>query len=195
MGQLGEFVLIIGDLHIPQRAIDIPDKFKELLLPNKMQYVLSPGNIGSREMVEWLQNLASAKSQTHIVRGDFDEQPGLPDTKVVQIGNFKIGLIHGHQVVPWGDLEALANVQRQLDCDILVSGHTHKHQIQTYDGKFFINPGSATGSYSALNVNNTQSFILMAIQGDDVVAFIYELLDGEINVTRTEFSKNQQAAS
>jgi vacuolar protein sorting-associated protein 29 len=42
--------LIIGDLHIPQRAVDVPDKFKELLLPNKMQYVLSPGNIGSREV-------------------------------------------------------------------------------------------------------------------------------------------------
>ena len=48
--KLGEFVLIIGDMHIPQRAVDIPDKFKELLLPNKLQYVLSPGNIGSREV-------------------------------------------------------------------------------------------------------------------------------------------------
>ena len=43
-------MLIIGDLHIPQRAVDIPDKFKELLLPNKLQYVLTPGNVGSREV-------------------------------------------------------------------------------------------------------------------------------------------------
>lgn len=43
-------MLIIGDLHIPQRSVDVPDKFKELLLPNKLQYVLSPGNIGSREV-------------------------------------------------------------------------------------------------------------------------------------------------
>ena len=62
MSQLGEFALIIGDIHIPQRAADIPDQFKELLLPNKMQYVLSPGNVGSRETLEWLENLASAKS-------------------------------------------------------------------------------------------------------------------------------------
>ena len=46
----------------------------------------------------------------HAVKGDFDEAPSLPETKVVQIGNFKFGLIHGHQVVPWGDLEALAAV-------------------------------------------------------------------------------------
>ena len=48
----------------------------------------------------------------HCVRGDFDEISSLPETKTMQIGNFKIGLIHGHQVVPWGDLEALAAVQR-----------------------------------------------------------------------------------
>ncbi len=61
----------------------------------------------------------------HAVRGDFDENPALPETKVISIGNFKIGIIHGHQVAPWGDLEALACVQRQLDVDILISGHTH----------------------------------------------------------------------
>ena len=62
--------------------------------------------------MEWLENLAAAKSQAHIVKGDFDDQPGLPESKVVQIGNFKIGIIHGHQVLPWGDIEALASVQR-----------------------------------------------------------------------------------
>lgn len=29
---------------------------------------------------------------------------------MVTVGNFKIGLTHGHQVVPWGDLESLAVV-------------------------------------------------------------------------------------
>ena len=62
--------------------------------------------------MEWLENLAAAKSQAHIVKGDFDEHAGLPESKVIQIGNFKIGIIHGHQVLPWGDLEALAAVQR-----------------------------------------------------------------------------------
>ena len=48
----------------------------------------------------------------HAVKGDFDDMANLPETKVVQIGNFKIRLIHGHQIIPWGDLEALAAVQR-----------------------------------------------------------------------------------
>ena len=156
-----------------------------------MQYVLSTGNIGSRDTNEWLENLASAKSQMHAVRGDLDDNPNLPETKVIQIGNFKIGLIHGHQVVPWGDLEALAAVQRQLDCDVLVSGHTHVNSITQFDGKYFINPGSATGAYSSLNSHPTPSFILIAVQGDEIVAFIYELINGEINVQRTELTRKK----
>jgi predicted phosphodiesterase len=68
----------------------------------------------------------------HVVSGDYDEQSLLPETKVVQIGQFRIGLAHGHQVVPWGDQAALAMLQRQLDCDILVSGHTHKNEVRIY---------------------------------------------------------------
>ena len=33
-----------------------------------------------------------------------------PDQKVISVGQFRIGLTHGHQVVPWGDLESLALV-------------------------------------------------------------------------------------
>jgi vacuolar protein sorting-associated protein 29 len=140
--------------------------------------------------MDWLYSLASSKSNCHFSRGDFDEAPSLPEKKVISIGNFKIGIIHGHQVVPWGDLEALSAVQRELDCDILVSGHTHKNQIVTYDGKYFVNPGSGTGSYSALSAQNSASFILMAIQGDDVSAFIYTMKRDDMNVSRIDFSKN-----
>ena len=79
---------------------------------------------------EWLESLASAKSQMHAVRGEFDDYSNFPETKVVTIGNVKIGLIHGHQVTPWGDLEALATVQRRLDCDVLIHGHTHQFGVQ-----------------------------------------------------------------
>ena len=35
-----------------------------------------------------------------------------PEQKVVTVGQFKIGLTHGHQVVPWGDTEGLAMVRK-----------------------------------------------------------------------------------
>jgi hypothetical protein len=68
-------VLIIGDMNISQRAFDIPYKFKELLLPNKLQsicFVTRKHRVTARDIIEWLENLASAKSQMHAFRGNFD---------------------------------------------------------------------------------------------------------------------------
>lgn len=39
-----------------------------------------------------------------MVRGEFDDESmKYPDTKVVTVGQFRIGLCHGHQIIPWGD--------------------------------------------------------------------------------------------
>ncbi len=52
------------------RAGDIPERFKDLLGPGKVQSVLCTGNVGNRETLDWIKSLCG---QTHIVRGDFDE--------------------------------------------------------------------------------------------------------------------------
>lgn len=52
--------------------------------------------------------------------------------------------------MPWGDVEVLSLLQRQLDADIMITGHTHKFEAFEHDGKFFINPGSITGAFSPL---------------------------------------------
>lgn len=51
------------------------------------------------------------------------------NVQVLQIADFKVGVCHGHQVVPWGDKEALAILQRQLGVDILITGHTHEFKV------------------------------------------------------------------
>ena len=51
-----------------------------------------------------------------------------PEQKVVTVGQFRIGLTHGHQIVPWGDKESLTMLQRQLDVDVLITGHTHQFE-------------------------------------------------------------------
>lgn len=107
------------------------------------------------------------------------------------MGQFRIGLLHGHQVVPWGDPESLALVQRQLNVDILISGHTHKFEAYEQENKFFINPGSATGAFQALAVDQiTPSFVLMDIQNSTVITYVYQLIGDEVKVERIEFKKN-----
>ncbi|CAN0327318.1 unnamed protein product, partial [Phaeothamnion confervicola] len=143
----GELVLVVGDMHIPHRSAGIPEKFQRMLVPNKMQHVLCTGNLVTKEQYDELRMLAPS---VHVVRGDFDDAAAFPESKVVQVGQFRIGLMHGHQIVPWGDPAALDMAQRQLGVDILVTGHTHRNEVSEHGGRWFINPGSITGAYSAL---------------------------------------------
>lgn len=190
MANFGELVLVLGDLHIPYRASAIPEKFKRMLVPNKMQHVICTGNLGSKENFEGLRDLAPS---VHVVAGDMEftgpQSAAFPETTVVTVGEFRIGVIHGHQLTPWGDHMALGMMRRKLGCDILISGHTHKNEVVEQEGFFHINPGSITGAYSATNPGVAPSFVLLAVQGSKVVCYVYELVNGEVDVSKTEFSK------
>ncbi|XP_070807152.1 vacuolar protein sorting-associated protein 29-like [Pituophis catenifer annectens] len=182
----GTLVLVIGDLHIPHRCCSLPAKFKKLLVPGKIQHILCTGNLCTKESYDYLRTLAG---DVHIVRGDFDEGTSYPQQKIVTVGQFRIGLIHGHQVIPWGDLASLAILQRQLNVDILISGHTHKFEAVEHEKKFYVNPGSATGAYSALQRDVIPSFVLMDVQSSVVVTYVYQLIGDEVKVERIEYKK------
>jgi vacuolar protein sorting-associated protein 29 len=192
----GELVLLVGDFHIPYKKPSIPPVFRELLNTDKIKTVLCTGNVGCDSVVEELRQISQ---NVHIVRGDMDSNVSsldLPDTAVVKIGQFKVGLIHGHQVLPWGNHQAMAEVLRKLDADILVSGHTHKNEIFQSCGKFFVNPGSVTGASSeqvSPGTSVTPSFMLMAVQGPSAIVYVYELVDGKASVALSEFTKAASA--
>lgn len=177
---------MLGDLHIPHRSSSVPAKFKKLLVPGKIQHILCTGNLCTKESFDYLKTLAS---DIHVVRGDFDENMSYPELKVVTVGQFRIGLCHGHQVVPWDDTESLALIQRQLDVDILITGHTHKFQAFEHEEKFYINPGSITGAYSPLDSKVAPSFVLLDIQQSTVIAYVYQLIGEEVKVERIEYKK------
>ena len=100
---------------------------------------------------------------------------------------------HLHFVAPSSNnlffLPALATINRQLDCDILITGHTHKFEAYEHEGKFYVNPGSITGAYSPLDDQVVPSFILMDIQSGTVVTYVYQLVDDDVKVERIEFKK------
>jgi vacuolar protein sorting-associated protein 29 len=102
------------------------------------------------------------------VKGDFDtEAANLALSKVVQHGGLRIGFTHGHTVIPQADADALLIAARQMDVDILLWGGTHKFEAYELEGKFFVNPGSATGAFStswlSIEEEPVPSFCLMDV--------------------------------
>lgn len=67
---------------------------------------------------------------------------------VLQYPPVRIGVIHGHQIIPAADVTALSLTAQSMDVDILLHGHTHKFEAYKKDGRFFLNPGSATGAWT-----------------------------------------------
>ena len=103
------------------------------------------------------------------MKGDFDtEASSLPLSKVVQHGGLRIGFTHGHTIIPHSDADALLIAARQMDVDVLLWGGTHKFEAYELEGKFFVNPGTATGafstSWSAIDEEPTPSFCLMDVR-------------------------------
>ena len=147
----GELVLLLGDHHIPSRSTSIPEPFQRMLIPNKMQHVICTGNVNVDEYERLRELVGGNSSNVHTVCGEYDSIPssvsasgvvgvdggsGFPETKVIQLGQFRVGIIGGHQVVPWGDNRSLAMVRRKLNVDVLVCGWKRKEGVVEYEGEF-----------------------------------------------------------
>jgi len=180
--------LIVGDLHVPYRASEIHPAFKKMFVPGRIQHIFITGNLIANEMMEYFKSICTDVTFT---RGDFDDsQKDIPEVRVIKLGQITFGMLHGHQVVPWGDKESLAMWQRKLDCDILITGGTHQQKVFELDRKFFVNPGSLTGACSPFESDVTPSFVLLDVNDTDVVAFIYLLEEGDVKVRKKAFTKS-----
>lgn len=140
-------MLVIGDLHLPYRASDLPSKFRKLLVPGKIQQIVCTGNVCDRETLDYLRTVAG---DVHVVRGDWDDNVHFPSSLILHHPPLRIGVLHGHQIVPAGDTDSLCALARAMDVDVLLSGSTHKFDAFEREGRFFVNPGSATGAWSAI---------------------------------------------
>ena len=131
-------------------------------------------------------------------------------SKVITHGGLRIGFTHGSTIIPPGDPDALLIAARQMDVDVLCWGGTCKFEAYEMEGKFFVNPGSATGAVSWIDETlggededgedgNVPSFVLMDVQGEVLVLYVYQLKkDAEgkenVGVEKVSFRKGTPGA-
>jgi len=102
--------------------------------------ILHAGDYVSEEIVMFLESIPF-----HGVQGNMDT-PGikgsLPDRKVITIGPFRVGLVHG-----WGSSKDLEErlLKEFKAVDLLVYGHSHRPCNRVREGVHLFNPGTATG--------------------------------------------------
>ncbi|XP_054025179.1 vacuolar protein sorting-associated protein 29-like [Dryobates pubescens] len=155
----------------------------------RIQHILCTGcsctqlSLGTKESYDYLRTLAGDSC----VVSRHSESWNYPEKKVVTVWQFRIGLIHGHQIIPWGDVASLALPQRQPGADTVILGDTQR--FDTFE--HYIDPGSATGAWSALEMNISLSFVLMDIQASTPVAAGCQLIENGMEAERVEFKKDE----
>ena len=129
---------VISDTHIPRAAPDLPQALCEAL--KEVDLIIHAGDLLELWVLEKLNRIA----KTIAVYGNMDSHEVvnvLPEKKTIEVGNFKIGLIHGSG--PPANLEKRA-CARFKGVDVVVFGHSHTAYMEKRGETLLFNPGSPT---------------------------------------------------
>jgi len=131
---------VLSDTHIRdlQRGISFLSRLEERCFA-EADIILHAGDMVNADIL-----MAFGDRTVHAVRGNMDlPARGVPARKIIEVGGFRIGLIHG-----WGEPEGLEErVTREFDqerIDCLVYGHSHFPVCHRINGMLLFNPGSPT---------------------------------------------------
>jgi putative phosphoesterase len=131
---------VLSDTHLPD-STDAQAFLRDLVenILDPVDLILHAGDLVAPELLGVFEGYP-----LHAVRGNMDPAtPGVPLKKVINVGGFTIGLIHG-----WGppdgiEERAIAEFS-SISLDCLVYGHSHRPACHRRDGVLYFNPGSAT---------------------------------------------------
>lgn len=105
--------------------------------------------------------------QYQSVRGNMDFGVDLPSSRLVDFGEEKILIVHGHTHSVGSTMALLKDIAAEQGADVVFYGHTHIARVDQIDGIDLINPGSIVqprgalreGSYAIYEKNGDERFI------------------------------------
>ncbi len=150
---------VISDTHIPRRAKKLPSPVLAGFVG--VDLILHAGDITGKEVLDDLALIAPVKA----VKGNMDMFPLaelLPSKRIVEVGTYRIGLIHGHGM-GYNPLQNAKDEFMEAGVDAVVFGHSHEPYNKMHGDCLFFNPGSPTDkrwlpnfSYGILYVKPTE---------------------------------------
>ncbi len=164
------FVLIIGDSHIPRRAKKVPVSIIKSITNHvkkhgKFDQTFCTGDLVKTEVFpDFLQSITK-RNKFLVVQGNMDyfekiENPLELRYSFEKLRDLKIGMIHGHQISPRGDILQLTSYAKKMGVNVLISGHTHTESIKQRENILLLNPGSVCGAWSFV-ASGIPSYIIM----------------------------------
>lgn len=158
-------ILVLSDTHIPVAAQDLPEEIYKAT--EDVDMIFHAGDLIDAGVLEKLKSL----KETRAVCGNMDSEElsmALNTKEIINIGKFKIGLIHGYGAPS----EIMPTVRREFDkIDVLVFGHSHAAMNVKKDGVLYFNPGSPTDKIFA----SKNSYGILEVTSNKIEGKIIEL--------------------
>ena len=129
---------LISDTHITEKRGKLSEKVLESF--KGVDLILHAGDISSQAVLDTLNQIAP----TIAVEGNNDRTRKALDLKpleIIEISDLKIALVHGDKL-PSRNFNKYCEFTQKHNCDILISGHTHRPHLEKIDNVILINPGS-----------------------------------------------------
>ena len=131
-------IAILADTHM-RKGRKLPEFVWETLA--EVDTILHAGDIVTETHLKELESLAPVVA----VRGNGDWLiDGLPEKAVFQLGQFKIGMTHGHEGSGKTTPQKALSTFAQDRVDIIIFGHSHTPYKSYTSGILLFNPGSPT---------------------------------------------------
>lgn len=131
---------LVADTHRSSRNMrPLPERLTQGL--EECDLICHAGDVSARWVLDVLAEIAPVRA----VAGNNEEYPlgnELPCELYLEIGNFKVGMMHGHGSKRTGRQLTYDRMRGMVDC--AVYGHSHRPEIVERDGLLMVNPGSPT---------------------------------------------------
>jgi putative phosphoesterase len=176
-------IAAISDSHVPTRKEQLPEEFIEKM--KEADKITHAGDFAEKEVYNGIDEYGELIA----VKGncDFFE---LPNSETFTVNGVKFGVYHGTGITPRGDHDTLQKIaQKDLEVDILITGHTHNEEITSLENCIILNPGSCTGAGGGTARKKTPTMLEIQVKEDKLEVKLLEKTDGEVNERKAETLK------
>lgn len=156
-------ILIVSDTHGKNGNLE---KVLKLTIPDLLIHL---GDLeGSEGYIETI-----APCPVEMVSGNNDFFTALDREKIITLGKYKTLITHGHYYAVGRDHVRLAEAAKEMGCQIVMYGHTHRPEVTYYDDMIVVNPGSISHPRQD---NRRPSYVMGVIDRRGNINFAIEYL-------------------
>ncbi len=149
---------VLADTHMPSKARELPPLVAHAM--RNVALILHAGDLTTLDALERIRRLGPPVLAVRGNQEASDVRMRLPVQRVVEVGPWRIGMVHGDGGIGRTTAERARRSFSNVTC--VIFGHSHQPMNEEVDGVLLFNPGSPTDrrkepsfSYGLLQVTDT----------------------------------------